>query len=50
MPYEIRKVRGGYKVGHKGQAKTYSNKPQSKGQAKRQLRALYANTKDAGRN
>jgi hypothetical protein len=46
MPYEVRKVGGGYKVGHKGQDKTYSNKPMSKSQAKRQMRAMYANTKD----
>lgn len=45
MPYEIRKVNGGYKVGHKGQDKTYSDKPMSKAKAKRQMRAMYANTK-----
>jgi hypothetical protein len=48
MPYELRKVKGGYKTGRKGQGKTYSKKPQSKAMAKKQLRALYANTKDEG--
>jgi hypothetical protein len=46
MPYEIRKSKGGYKVFHKGTSKSYSSKPQLKGKANAQLRALYANTKD----
>jgi hypothetical protein len=41
MPYEIRKTKGGYKVGHKGQSKTYSDKPMSKSKAKKQMRAMY---------
>ncbi len=45
MPYEIRKSGSGYKVGHKGQSKTYSDKPMSKKKAKAQMRAMYANTK-----
>jgi hypothetical protein len=44
MPYELRKVHGGYKVGHKGMSKTYSKKPQSKAKAAAQMRAIYANT------
>lgn len=47
MPYEIRKVGGGYKVGHKGQKKTYSKEPLSKSKAKAQMRAMYANEKKA---
>ncbi len=45
IPYELRKVKHGYKVGHKGQEKTYSSKPLSKSKAKAQLRALWANAK-----
>ena len=41
MPYDIRKVEGGYKVGHKGTSKTYSNHPQSHATAVRQLRAIH---------
>ena len=44
MPYEIRKVKGGYKVGHKGQDKTYSNKPLTKSKARAQMKAMYANS------
>lgn len=49
IPFELRRVKGGYKVGHKGQSKTYSDEPQSKSKAKAQLRALYVNTKEEGR-
>jgi hypothetical protein len=45
MPYDLRKVNGGYKVGHKGQKKTFSKKPQSRKQALAQMRALYVHTK-----
>lgn len=41
MPYDIRKVKGGYKVGHKGTSKTYSKHPQSHEMAERQLRAIH---------
>lgn len=43
MPYDIRKVDGGYKVGHKGTSKTYSKHPQSHAMAVRQLRAIHMN-------
>ncbi len=43
MPYSLRKVKGGWKVGKKGSSKTYSKKPQTKAKAKAQMRALYAN-------
>lgn len=46
MPYGLKKVSGGYKVGNKHSGKTYSKAPQTKAMAKRQLAALYANTKD----
>jgi hypothetical protein len=45
MPYDLRRTKGGYKVGHKGESKTFSSKPMSRSQAVRQMRALYANTK-----
>jgi hypothetical protein len=46
MPYGIKRVAGGYKVESKNTGKTHSNKPISKSMAARQMRALYANTKD----
>ena len=45
MPYEIRKEKGGFKVAHKGENKTYSDKPMSRSKALKQMRAMYANTK-----
>lgn len=43
MPYELRKVKGGWKVGKKGSSKTYSKKAMTKEKAKAQMSALYAN-------
>jgi hypothetical protein len=43
MPYEVRKVRGGYKAAHKG-GKTYSNHPQSKATARAQVQAIAIHT------
>jgi hypothetical protein len=48
MPYHIGKVKGGYQVVSTDTGKTHSNKPMPKGRAARQLKALYANVKDAG--
>lgn len=48
MPYKLKKVGGGYKVESKDTGKTHSNKPLSKSRAKAQMRAMYANVKDAG--
>ena len=45
MPYEVRKVQGGFKVFKKGSSKAYSKKAQSKAKAEAQMRALYANEK-----
>lgn len=45
MPYNLQKSGGGYKVVSKDTGKTHSNKPLSKGKAKAQMRALYANMK-----
>lgn len=45
MPYKLRKVGGGYKVGKKGSKKTFSSKPMSKKKAIRQMKALYRNAK-----
>jgi hypothetical protein len=42
MPYEVRKVKGGFKAAHKGTDKTYSKKPQSRQQAAAQIRAIAA--------
>ncbi len=47
MPYEVKKVKGGYQTVSKDTGKTHSNKPLSKSKAKAQMRALYANVKDA---
>ena len=44
MPYSIRKVKGGYKVASPN--RTFSKRPLTLKQAKRQLKALYANAKD----
>lgn len=51
MPYELKKVKGGWKVQKKGGSlmsngrKLASNKPLSLEAAKKQLAALYANDK-----
>ena len=47
MPYDLEKTKGGYKVRSKETGKTHSNKPLSKAKAKAQMRAMYANVKDA---
>lgn len=47
MPYDLIKTKGGYKVRSKDTGKTHSNKPLPKSRAKAQMRALYANVKDA---
>ena len=44
MPYKLKKVKGGYKVGIKGRSKTFSKKPLSKEQATKQLAAIEINT------
>ena len=43
MPYHIKKVKGGWKVGKRGDAKTFSKRPLTRAMALRQLRALMAN-------
>lgn len=43
MPYEIRKVKGGYKAAHKG-AQTFSKHPQSKETARKQIAAIAIHT------
>ena len=49
MPYEVKKVAGGFKVARKtgkpGRPKTFSKAPMSKEMASRQLRALYRSEK-----
>lgn len=45
MPYEVRRVQGGYKVFRKGKGKSYSKRPMSKVSAQAQMRAMYANEK-----
>lgn len=47
MPYKIVKVKGGEKVVSKDTGKVHSQKPLSHAKAIAQLRALYANVKDA---
>ena len=42
MPYEIRKVKGGYRVCKRDGSKCFSNTPLSHDRAKAQLKALYA--------
>ena len=44
MPYKIKKVKGGYKV--KSPSGFKSKKPMTKKKARRQQKALYANSKD----
>lgn len=43
MPFKVKKVKGGYKVFSPSGAK--SRRPLSKRRARRQQRAIYANTK-----
>lgn len=43
MPYEITKVKGGFKVRNKNTGKTYSKKPMTKEKAQKQMAAMYAN-------
>ncbi len=45
MPWEVRKVPGGYKVYKVGTRKAYSKNPLSQEDAKAQMRALYASEK-----
>lgn len=45
MPYRIRKVKGGFKVGKKGSKKTFSKKPMTKKMAIKQMRALHIHAK-----
>jgi hypothetical protein len=42
MPYEVRKVKGGFKAAHKGTSKTYSKHPMSREKAAAQIRAIAA--------
>jgi hypothetical protein len=42
MPYEIRKVKGGYKAAHKGTDKVFSKHPQTREKAAAQIRAIAA--------
>jgi hypothetical protein len=44
MPYKIKKVKGGYKV--KSPKGVKSKKPLTKEMARKQQKALYANTKE----
>lgn len=43
MPYEVRKVKGGYKAAHKG-GHTFSKHPQSKETARKQFQAIAIHT------
>lgn len=43
MPYDIKKVEGGYKVKHG--SKSFSKKAKSKKAAREQQQAIYANTR-----
>jgi hypothetical protein len=47
MPYSVERSGSGYRV-HGPGGKTYSKHPQSKAQATRQLRALYASESRTG--
>jgi hypothetical protein len=49
MPYKVVKSGGGYKVKSTDTGKTHSSKPMPKAKAQAQMRALYANVKDAKR-
>jgi hypothetical protein len=46
MPYEVKPVPGGYKVFKERSRRTFSSGPLTKDKAMKQMRALYANTKD----
>jgi hypothetical protein len=48
MPYEVRKVKGGYKAAHKGTSKTFSKHPQSKETARKQIQAIAIHTHEFG--
>lgn len=43
MPYEVRKVKGGYEAAHKG-GKAYTKHPQSKETARKQIQAIAIHT------
>lgn len=43
VPYELKKVDGGWKVAKKNGRKTFSKKPMTKKKAEDQMAALYAN-------
>lgn len=43
MPYKLKKSEKGYKVCKKDGDKCFSKKPLSKGKAKKQMKAIYAN-------
>ena len=47
MPYNIRKVNGGFAVYNKDKGTRKNKKPMSRAKAKAYLRALYANVPDA---
>lgn len=47
MPYEVRKVKGGYVAAHKG-GKTYSKHPQSKATARKQIQAIAIHSHEFG--
>lgn len=46
MPYSLKKVGGGYKVISPNRPGGHSRKPLSKATATRQMRVIYANTKN----
>jgi hypothetical protein len=45
MPYEIKKVTGGYKVCKKNEKKCFSKKPLKLEKAKKQMKAIIINEK-----
>lgn len=45
MPYKVKKSGGGYKVTSPDHPSGFSKKPLSKSKARKQLAAIYANTK-----
>ena len=40
MPYQVKKVKGGYKVAKKSDGKTFSKKPLTKSKAKKLMAAI----------